>query len=110
MKNIFLNLLSFCFSFLFLGCTVTKILKPDLIITNATILDNKTSKILENKTLLIHNGIITEISDNEVYNNKKSYKSIKTINANGKLVTAGFIDTHIHPTDVFGDYADDFQV
>ncbi|MFI5194445.1 MAG: amidohydrolase family protein [Chitinophagales bacterium] len=32
------------------------------------------------------------------------YTAVKTINAAGKLVTHAFIDTHMHLTDVFGDY------
>ncbi|MCX2449757.1 hypothetical protein OQX61_00620 [Pedobacter sp. PLR] len=32
------------------------------------------------------------------------FKTKKEIDAQGKLVTSGFIDRHIHPTDVFGDY------
>ncbi|MBL7705511.1 MAG: amidohydrolase family protein [Taibaiella sp.] len=70
----------------------------DLVIINAKLLDVKSGKIHPNQTLLISNGIIKEIST------KKNYKGIETIDAKGKLVTPSFIDPHIHPTDVFGDY------
>ncbi|HEX4888610.1 MAG TPA: amidohydrolase family protein [Luteibaculaceae bacterium] len=33
-----------------------------------------------------------------------SYQSERVIHANNKLVTPGFIDIHIHPTDVLGDF------
>lgn len=82
---------------LLLGCTPNR--KYDLVITNARILDVKTGKIIYNQTILILNGRIDDI-----VSNSNSYISNKTINANGKLVSPGFIDTHIHPTDVFGDY------
>jgi imidazolonepropionase-like amidohydrolase len=32
------------------------------------------------------------------------FRAKKTIDAEGKLVTPSFIDAHVHPTDVFGDY------
>lgn len=72
--------------------------KYDLAITNAKILDVKSGKIAVNQTLLISNGIIKEIST------QNHPKATKTIDAKGKLVTPSFIDPHIHPTDVFGDY------
>ncbi|WP_400078743.1 amidohydrolase family protein [Winogradskyella sp. R77965] len=70
----------------------------DLLITNANILDVKNEKILHNKSLVISNGTIERIVDTP-----ENYKGIKCIDAKGKLVTPSFIDTHIHPTDVFGD-------
>jgi hypothetical protein len=70
----------------------------DLIITNANILDVETGNILKNKSLIISNGKIESILED-----CKNYKGIRNINAEGKLVTPSFIDTHIHPTDVFGD-------
>jgi len=71
----------------------------DLAIKNATVFDSNSGTISKNKTILIKAGLITDITDN-----KKEFTAIKTIDAKGKLVTPGFIDTHIHPTDVFGDY------
>ncbi len=70
----------------------------ELKIINANILDVKAGKILTNKTILISNEKIAAITDDE------NHPSTKTIDAKGKLVTPGFIDPHIHPTDVFGDY------
>ncbi len=71
----------------------------DLVITNAKVLCVKTGKIVDNQTILILNGLIEDI-----VSNTNSYKSKETIDADGKLVSPSFIDTHIHPTDVFGDY------
>lgn len=85
------------FLILILGCSSNK--KYDLVITNAKILDVKTGEIINNQTLLILKGRIEDI-----VSSSNSYKSNVTINANGKLVSPGLIDTHIHPTDVFGDY------
>lgn len=81
---------------LFASCQTVK--KYDLIIENAKILDTKSGKIDANQNLLISNGIIKKIS------NKNNQKAKQTINVNGRLVTPSFVDPHIHPTDVFGDY------
>jgi imidazolonepropionase-like amidohydrolase len=82
----------------FSSCEQTK--KYDLAIKNATVFDSQSGTVLKNRTILINAGIIEDITSNQ---NRFSAKEI--IEAKGKLVTPGFIDTHIHPTDVFGDYA-----
>ena len=81
----------------FFGCQTTK--KYDLIIYHAKVLDTITGTISDNQTILISNGKIEDIEKTG-----KSYTAKKTIDANGKLVTPSFIDCHIHPTDVWGDY------
>ncbi|NRF38353.1 amidohydrolase family protein [Pedobacter foliorum] len=72
----------------------------DLIISHAKVLDVKTGNIAANRTILIWKGKIEAV----ISEGSAKYKARKVINAQGKLVTPGFIDTHIHPTDVFGDY------
>jgi len=72
----------------------------DLAIKNATVFDSKKGTILKNRTILIKAGIIENIIDN-----KKEFHAKNIVDAKGKLVTPGFIDSHIHPTDVFGDYS-----
>ncbi len=79
------------------SCGQTK--NYDLAIKNATVFDSKTGALSLNQTILIKAGIIIKVTENQ-----KNYSATKTIDAKGKLVTPGFIDTHIHPTDVFGDY------
>ena len=71
----------------------------DLAIKNAQIFETKTGTLSLNRTILIKAGIIVKVTDNQ-----KNYSATKIIDVKGKLVTPGFIDTHIHPTDVFGDY------
>nr|WP_068891110.1 amidohydrolase family protein [Pedobacter panaciterrae] len=73
--------------------------KVDLVITNAKVLNVRTGKISSNRTVVVQKGIIIKVSDSQ-----KGYAAKQTINAKGKLVTPGFIDTHIHPTDILGDY------
>jgi imidazolonepropionase-like amidohydrolase len=80
-----------------LGCKSSK--NYDLAITNVKILDVKTGEIKKDQTILILNGLIENI-----VSNKNSFESKEIIDANGKLVSSGFVDSHIHPTDVFGDY------
>jgi len=70
----------------------------DLIITNANIVDVETGNILRNQSIIIDNGKIENVIENV-----RNYKGAQYLDAKGKLVTPSFIDTHIHPTDVFGD-------
>lgn len=90
------RILIIIFTLISLGCKQTE--ECDLLIKNANVLDVETGEILLQKTLVITNGIIQDIIDEPI-----GYKGIEIINAKGKLVTPSFIDTHIHPTDVFGD-------
>ncbi|MBY0481051.1 MAG: amidohydrolase family protein [Chitinophagaceae bacterium] len=71
----------------------------DLAIKNATVFDSKSGTVSKNQIILIKAGIIVVVTKN-----KKDFLATKTIDAKGRLITPGFIDTHIHPTDVFGDY------
>jgi imidazolonepropionase-like amidohydrolase len=71
----------------------------DLVIRNAKLFDSRSGKISSNCSILIKAGRIASIDFTE-----KDFPAKQTIDAKGKLVTPGFIDTHIHPTDVFGDY------
>src|SRR6476659_6126627 len=79
------------------SCGQTK--NYDIAIKNATVFDSKSGTLSKSQTILIKAGIIAGVADS-----KKEFSATKTIDAKGKLVTPGFIDTHIHLTDVFGDY------
>lgn len=92
------NKLSYLTLFLFLiSCKLSKM--NDLAIKNVNILNVSTGEIQSNKTILIDNGKISKI-----VNADYTLKAKKYIDGNNKLVTPSFIDTHIHPTDVIGDY------
>ena len=73
--------------------------KFDLVIKNANLFDSKAGILSANQTILIKDGIIIKVTGNH-----KNYAAVKTMDAAGKLVTAGFVDTHIHPTDVYRSY------
>lgn len=94
-----MKLLTFILSLLIAltSCGQTK--QIDLAIKNAQVFDTKKGKLSINQTILIKAGIIVNVTGRQ-----KKYSATKTIDAKGKLVTPGFIDTHIHPTDVYGDY------
>ena len=81
---------------LFLSCGPAK--KYDLVIRNALVLNVKTGEVAANKTILITDGKIAAVTDND------NHPAKEIIDAKGKLITPSFIDPHIHPTDVFGDY------
>lgn len=91
-------LLSVC-SGLSLQSIAQKKTEPDLVITNAKVFDSRTGTLSLNQTILIKGGIIIKVTSNQ-----KKYSATKIIDAGGKLVTAGFVDTHIHPTDVYRAY------
>jgi len=63
----------------------------DLAIQNVTIFESQNQTISDNQTILIINDTIADIVN---ANEKISAKKI--IAGNGRLVTSGFIDTHIH--------------
>ncbi len=86
------------FSFLFFGFKSPE--SYDLAILNAKILDVKSGKVYSNRSILIRRGVISKI-----VKGSKNILANKMVNADGKLVTPSFIDTHIHPADVFGDYS-----
>jgi imidazolonepropionase-like amidohydrolase len=73
--------------------------KFDLVIRNAKVFDSKTGTLAVNQMIFIKGGIIAKVAGNQ-----KNYAAVKTIDAAGKLVTPGFVDTHIHPTDVYRSY------
>lgn len=73
--------------------------KCDIVIKNAKVFNTQTGKLSANRTILIKGGIITQVTGGQ-----KRYAALHTIDAMGKLVTPGFIDTHIHPTDVYRSY------
>ncbi|SDZ79530.1 amidohydrolase family protein [Pedobacter hartonius] len=87
----------FCLFFGFSSFSQVK--KYDLAIKNAKIFNVKTGIVGPAQVILVKNGIIADI-----IKNTNSFAALKTIDAQGKLVTPSFIDAHIHPTDVFGDY------
>lgn len=73
--------------------------KIDLVIKNANLFNSSTGALAANQTILIKDGIIIRVTGD-----KKHSTATKVIDARGKLVTPGFIDTHIHLTDVYRSY------
>lgn len=92
---------SFFFAFLSLVLTLNcnPIQSYDLIIYNASLFNVHTGQVHDGQTLLINDGIIVGIVQDKAFNQGE-----QEIDAKGQLVTPGMIDTHIHPTDVWGDY------
>ncbi|VXC47938.1 MULTISPECIES: amidohydrolase family protein [Chryseobacterium] len=64
--------------------------EADYIFKNVNIITMKDDKVLQNKTIVIKNGKIIEISDNT------KYKSNNTINAKGKYLMPSLADAHVH--------------
>ena len=91
------HIITFSFVLLLFGCKPDKV--HDLAIKNVKVLNVLTGEIQSNKTILIDNGKI-----NQIISTDQSFKAKENIDGNNKLVTPSFIDTHIHPTDILGDY------
>lgn len=72
----------------------------DLVIRNARVFDSRTATVLPQQTVCIRDGRIVAVTDAA-----GDFAARRTLDARGRLLTPGFVDTHIHPTDVFGDYA-----
>lgn len=93
-----MKLLTFTLA-LFISLSSYSQAKFDLVIKNAKVFNSLTGGLSSNQTILINGGCIIKVTANQ-----KHYAAKKTIDAGGRLVTPGFIDTHIHPTDVYRAY------
>ncbi len=91
-----MKLLTFMLALLITLISFAQTEKFDLVIKNAKLFNSRTGKLSLNQTILIKDGIITKVTGHQ-----KNYPAAKTIDAGGKLVTPGFVDTHIHPSDVY---------
>ncbi|HEX8017851.1 MAG TPA: amidohydrolase family protein [Flavobacterium sp.] len=94
-----MKLITFTLTFLITIASFGQTDKFDLAVKNAKVFDSKKGTLLSNRTILIKNGIIVKVTGRQ-----KNYSAAKTIDAGGKLVTPGLVDTHIHPTDVYRTY------
>ena len=77
----------------------------DLIIKNGSLITIESAHI-ENKSILIKNGLIAEIIENE---QARTIKSKKVIDANGLIVMPGLIDCHSHMVEYATQYAHHIQ-
>src|SRR4051812_33566648 len=94
-----MKLYTFTFAFFATLASFGQAGKFDLVIKNAKLFDSRTGAVALNQTILIKKGVISKVTSHQ-----RNYPADKTIDAGGKLVTPGFIDTHIHPTDVYRSY------
>lgn len=69
----------------------------DIAIKNVSVFDSKNKEVIENQTILINTDTIVAI-----VNSNDNVKANQIIQGNGRLVTPGFVDTHIHLTDIYG--------
>ncbi len=78
-------------TFAFISCKNYHTQEYDLLIKNATIIDGTGTDAYEGD-IVVHNGIIVKTGDVD----RRTVKPLKTLDAEGKVVTPGFIDTHSH--------------
>lgn len=86
MQKLFIFLVFFAVKTLLFAQTI----KADYIFKSVNIVTMKDDKVLQNKTIVVKNGKIIEISD------KTNYKSRNTINAKGKYLMPSLADAHVH--------------
>ncbi len=65
----------------------------DLIITHAAVLDVRTGKVLPNQAVVIQHGMIESVQPT---GHRSSPPAIRSLDAQGRLVTPGLIDVHSH--------------
>ncbi len=76
----------------------------DLAIQNVRIFDSEKKRVLNNKTIFVKGDSIAEIVDNS-----KKYSAERIIEGDGRLIVPGFIDTHMHLGQIYGDGANGHQ-
>ncbi|MEO1481704.1 MAG: amidohydrolase family protein [Myxococcota bacterium] len=69
---------------------------PDLVVRNATVFDSSTGGRTPNQTLVIRDGVIREIRPSA-----PDDRGVQTLDVEGRLVSPGLIDTHVHLTHQF---------
>ncbi len=79
------------------GCKQT--VTYDLAITDVQVFDAYTGQVNPDKTILISGDEIAAIVDKN-----DDFEAKETIAGKGRLVSPGFVDTHIHFGDLYGDY------
>jgi adenine deaminase len=72
---------------------VKGITPPDAVIRNGRLINVFTNSIEENLIIVIKNGFITSVEED---NGRSSYNDIKIIDAEGLYLCPGFIDSHTH--------------
>ncbi|MCE7993486.1 MAG: amidohydrolase family protein [Roseivirga sp.] len=101
MKNIrrlqIVSVLSIILTIIVVSCK--EVVTYDLAITDVQVFDAYTGEVNTDKTILISGDEIAAIIDKN-----DGFKTRETIEGKGRLVSPGFIDTHIHFGDLYGDY------
>jgi imidazolonepropionase-like amidohydrolase len=92
-----INIVALLLTFLFFACKEQT--SHTLVIENVNIFDSVNKKVHKNKTIIIDNDTISDIIDSS-----EKVNAIKVIEGKGRLIVPGFIDTHIHLTDIYGDF------
>ena len=75
------------------ACTASKTEEASLLITNARVVDVEQGTVQQNRTLVIRDGQIVEVSDESAL---QRYRAASTVDAQGKYIIPGLWDNHIH--------------
>nr|NQU88911.1 amidohydrolase family protein [Bacteroidota bacterium] len=96
-KFIFIFTLLFSTLFSFWSCNNSCTF--DLAIEDVKLFDPETKMVAVHKTILINSDTIAAIVDAG-----EKINAVRLLKGNNRLVTPGFINTHIHLADIIGDY------
>src|ERR1700679_1464367 len=66
---------------------------PDLVLQGAKVYPSPTAQSIDNAMVLVHNGRIASVG---IRNQLKVSKSARVIDCTGKVIVAGFWNSHIH--------------
>ena len=72
----------------------------DLAITNASVLDVRSGRVLPETTVLVRDGIIAAVISDRDW---PQHEARRVVNGRGRLLTPGFVDVHSHTHLIFGD-------
>jgi 5-methylthioadenosine/S-adenosylhomocysteine deaminase len=110
MKNFKLLVFTFALLLLFLPQTSSAKERVDLIIRGGTVVTMDAEKhLIENGAIAIKNGEIVAVETSDKIG--RDYTAKQSVNANGKVIIPGLINTHTHiPMTLFRGIADDLDL
>lgn len=82
---------------LLLCVTATAAAEVDLLVINATLFDARTGETVGGMAVSVADGAVKDVAPTDEL---KGLEAVRSIDAAGRLVTPGFIDTHGHLVDV----------
>ena len=77
----------------------TMLMASDLALVGAKVYPSPTEQPIENATILVHDGQITTVGPSTKVRPPRLARAVTVIDCNGRVVTAGFWNSHVHFTE-----------